>query len=131
MNSSSKNNKNSITVVAVEPSKIPYIKTIDNTLESLQQELGGFIQAIYPFDDPVAIIANDEAKLIGMPLNRALRDDTGNVYDIIAGNFLVVGLGADNFASLSDELAEKYMAHFRSPEKYVSVDGVIMVIPMA
>ena len=37
-------------------------------------------------------------------LNRALRDDDGDIYDIIAGDFLVVGLGEDDFCSLSPEL---------------------------
>lgn len=37
-----------ITVLAVEPEKAPYVKEIDPGLESLQQEVGGDIQAIYP-----------------------------------------------------------------------------------
>lgn len=47
-----------ITVLVVEPEKAPYEKTIDAGLSSLQQEVGGYIQAVYPFDDPVALICN-------------------------------------------------------------------------
>ncbi len=40
----------------------------------------------------MALICNEEGKFLGLPLNRALRDDAGEVYDIIAGNFLITGL---------------------------------------
>ena len=32
---------------------------------------------------------NEEGKLDGLPLNRALRDDNGEIYDVVAGSFLV------------------------------------------
>ena len=55
---------------------------IDHTLSAMQELVGGTIQAVYPFDDPVALIANDEGKLLGLPWNRALTDDHGVPYDI-------------------------------------------------
>ena len=42
-----------------------------------------------------------KARLWGVPLNRALSDEDGNIYDIIAGNFLIVGLGEESFSDLS------------------------------
>ena len=62
-------------VIVVEPGKQPYVKEIPDTLESLQKEVGGYIQAIYPYEDAVAIICAEEGKLMGMPFNRALRDE--------------------------------------------------------
>ncbi len=53
-------------------------------------------------------ICNDDGKLMGLPLNRALRDEDGQMYDAVAGTFLVVGLGEEDFASLTPELAQKY-----------------------
>ena len=47
-----------MTVLVVEPKKKPYVKTISSGLESLQHEVGGDIEAIYPFEDPVALIVN-------------------------------------------------------------------------
>lgn len=47
-----------IVVVVVEPGKEPRIEEIDSGLESLQGMVGGYIQAIYPYDDPVALICN-------------------------------------------------------------------------
>ena len=47
-------------VLLVEPEKEPYVKEISSGLSSLQKELGGYIEAVYPFEDPVAIICNEE-----------------------------------------------------------------------
>ena len=119
-----------ITVLVVEPRKEPYVKEIDPGLHSLQAEVGGDIGAAYPFRDPVALVCNDEGKLIGLDLNRGLRDENGELYDIMAGTFLVVGLGEEDFASLSPELAQKYMEHFRQPEQFISLGGQIIALPV-
>ena len=73
-------------VLMVEPGKIPHEADIEPGLRSLQAAVGGNIQAVYPYEDPVALICNEDGKFMGLPLNRALRDDTGEIYDIIAGN---------------------------------------------
>lgn len=119
-----------ITVLVVEPQKKPYVKEIDNTLESLQHEVGGYIQAIYPFCEPVTIVCADCAKLEGMPLNRALRDDNGDVYDIIAGTFLIVGLTEDDFGSLSEEQNKQFAEFFGLPELFVTTDMKLMILPL-
>ena len=62
-------------VLLVEPMREPRAVQIESGLESLQQAVGGYIEAVYPFDDPVAVIVNDEGKINGLPLNRALRDE--------------------------------------------------------
>lgn len=80
-------------VLMIEPGKTPYEAEIESGLNSLQAAVGGIIQPVYPYEDPVALICNDEGKLMGLPLNRALYDEDGNIYDIVAGNFLIVGLG--------------------------------------
>lgn len=119
-----------MTVLVVEPRKEPYVKEIDPGLHSLQAEVGGDIGATYPFSDPVALVCNDEGKLIGLDLNRGLRDETGEIYDIMAGTFLVVGLGEEDFTSLSPELAQKYTEHFRQPEQFISLGGQIIAVPV-
>ena len=119
-----------MTVLVVEPEKVPYVKEIDPGLQSLQSEVGGWIEATYPFDDPVALICNEEGKLIGLPLNRALRDDRGQIYDIVSGTFLIAGLSEDNFASLSPEMIRKYEKKFKRPERFIPFEGKLAVIPM-
>lgn len=119
-----------ITVLVVEPGKAPYAKEIDSGLESLQHEVGGYIQAVYPFEEPVAIVCNEEAKLEGLPLNRALRDDDGDIYDIVAGTFMVVGLTDDSFGSLTPELMQQFTDHFKTPEQFAKLGDRIVAIPM-
>lgn len=119
---------NKITVLVVEPEKAPYVKEIDNILESLQHEVGGYIQVVYPWSEPVGLICDEESKLKGAPLNRALRDDSGEVYDIIAGTFLVVGLTEEDFGSLSEEYIKRYSELFNSPEIFTKTKDAIYVI---
>ena len=119
-----------MTVLVVEPRKEPYLKEIDPGLHSLQAEVGGDIAASYPFSDPVGLVCNDEGKLIGLELNRGLRDEEGNLYDIMAGTFLVVGLGEENFTSLPPELAQKYTEHFKQPEQFINLNGQIIALPV-
>lgn len=119
-----------ITVLVVEPGKEPYAKEIDSGLESLQHEVGGYIQAVYPFEEPVAIVCDEEAKLEGLPLNRALRDEDGDIYDIVAGTFMVVGLTDDSFGSLTPELMQQFTDHFKTPEQFAKLGDKIVAIPM-
>lgn len=119
-----------IAVLVVEPGKEPYVKEIDSGLESLQHEVGGCIEAIYPYEDPVALVCNEEGKLEGLPLNRALRDEDGDIYDVVAGTFMVVGLTDDSFGSLTVEQMQKFADHFKVPEQFVKLGDKIVAIPM-
>ena len=64
-------------VLLVQPESYPKSVTIGSDLESLQAAVGGSIEVVYPFEDSVGLIMNEEGKIEGLPLNRALRDDQG------------------------------------------------------
>ena len=115
-------------VLMVEPGKSPYETEIEGGLESLQAAVGGDIQATYPYDDLVALICNEEGKYMGLPLNRALYDDEGRMCDIVAGNFLIVGLGEEDFTDLPAELMEKFSEQFKYPEKFARIAGEIIAV---
>ena len=125
---------NTCIALRVDPKYSGYTVHIDRgedgkcSLAALQQAVGGLIQVIYPFEDNVAIVCNDEGKLLGLPANRALRTDDGEIYDILVGSFLVVGLGGDgDFIDLAPALLEKYKAHFTHPERfYLDADGNVV-----
>ena len=70
-------------VLKVEPYQLPEVKEIDSGLSSLQHEVKGWIEATYPFEDPVAIICNEEGKLLGLPYNFRKPNDiiVGTVID--------------------------------------------------
>lgn len=94
-----------IDVLIVEPNKLPYESTIENTLEAKQEIVGGLIECTGIMSDyEVSIICNEEGKILGLPLNR----DIG--HDIIAGTFIIVGNddSTGEFISLTDEQKEKY-----------------------
>ena len=118
-------------VLLVMPGETPREVEIDGSLESMQNIVGGLIQAIYPFDDPVALICNDEGKLIGLEPNRALRDpETGEVYDLVCGPFFLCGLEKDDFSSLPVDLIAKYQKQFANPELFIKLGNQLIVIPV-
>ena len=117
-------------VLLVKPGMYPQQITMGCELEDLQAAVGGHIEAVYPFTDPVAIFCNDEGKFNGSELNRALRDEDGQIYDIVAGDFLIVGLGDEDFSSLSPELMAKFEQQFHQPEMFVKMGRSIMALPV-
>lgn len=125
-----KKRKDGMTVLVVEPLKPPYLKTISGDLKSLQKEVGGLIDATYPFEDRVAVVLNDEGKLNGLMPNRGLYNNEGNLYDIIAGTFLIVGLAEESFCSLSEEMAAKYMEKYKVPEIMACINGQLGMLPL-
>ena len=112
-------------VLVVGPEKVPCEAEIDGSLESMQKLVGGTIEAVYPFEDHVALVCNDEGKLNGLPLNRKLED-----YDIIAGTFFICGLGEDDFTSLPPNLMDKYRDKFAKPELFMRMGSHIVAIPV-
>lgn len=122
--------KEQLDVLLVKPGMYPQAVQIGSELEDLQKAVGGDIEAVYPYNEPVALLVNDEGKLNGSELNRALRDNEGQIYDIVAGDFLVVGLGEEDFASLSPELMEKFEKEFHQPEMFVRMGRSIMALPL-
>ena len=118
--------ENTLLVLKIAPGQYPQQVEIDNDLKALQQAVGGSIGASYPF----AIVYADDGKLMGLPLNRALRDEDGQMYDAVAGTFLVVGLGEEDFASLSPEMAQKYEQLFHQPEAFLKLGNRLLVLPV-
>ena len=106
-------------VLLVAPNADPRAIEIDGSLASMQSLVGGLIEAIYPFSDPIALICNDEGKLTGLPQNRPLKHpETGEIYDIVCGPFFLCSAPPDseNFESLPDDLIEKYSKVFALPK---------------
>ena len=120
-------------VLIVEPEKAPRAMEIDGSLKSMQELVGGTIQAIYPFKEEIALVCNDDGKLLGLPLNRALRDSaTGAIYEIIAGTFFLCGapLDSDTFVSLTEEQLSAYATRFQFSEIFLRLNGQIVAVPV-
>ena len=124
-------NSDTINVLVVEPGRKPYAKEIGSDLDSLQKAVNAdIIQSVYPYEEPVALICDDEGKMTGKELNRALRDEDGHIYDVVAGTFLIVGLGEEDFSSLSPDLMKQFSEKFKTPEMFMNTGGRLMVIPV-
>lgn len=104
---------NLLNVVYVEPNKPAYAAEVEHTLEGEQRAVKGMIECIYCHDDNTCVVANEEAKLIGMEGNRRFNDGKS----VIAGPFFVVGLEGDGFRSLTKEEQAKYLQEYAEPEQ--------------
>ena len=120
-----------ITVLKIAPGHKPERVTIPHTLEAMQEIVGGLIQAIYPYEDAVALVCNEEGKLLGLDLNRAVRDPaTNEVLDIISGTFFLCGLSQDDFCSLSEQQIIHFSKLFHHPELFLNLDNMLMILPI-
>ena len=110
-------------ILLVEPGRVPRPAEIGDSLEDMQTVVGGHIQAVYPFEEPVALICNEEGKCLSLPLNRVLRLDTGEIYDVIAGTFFLCAAppDSDRFASLTEEQIARYAERFHAIERFPEV----------
>ena len=117
-----------ITVVLLEPGKLARVAEIDSSVAGLQAAVGGWFEAVYPFEEETCIVCNEEGKIRGMPLNRAIRMD-GQIADIIAGPCFVCDCSKARFGSLSKEQQERYLKLFKYPERFLKINGEIASIP--
>lgn len=85
----------------------------------MQKTVGGYITALYPFEEKVAVVANDEALINNLPFNRSMPGGYGGVF----GTFFVCGLCEDDFCSLTDEQVKRYGKMFHKAEILLGVKG--------
>lgn len=117
-----------ITVVLVEPGKYARVAEIATDLGSLQAAVGGNIETFYPYEEEVCLVVNDEGKINGMPLNRAIYDSEGKIMDIMAGPFFICDVSTPNFASLNKEQLERYGKQFYYPENFFRINDEIKAL---
>ena len=105
-------------VLVVEPGMAPYEKEV-NGLKEMQATVGGLLTVIYPYEEQVAIVSNDESILEGMPFNRSVEGGYGGIF----GTFFVCGLGEEDFCSLPPEQMERFKKKFHQAEILVGAKG--------
>ena len=110
---------NLMRVVYVEPGRPAYEAEIAHDIHAEQKAVGGLIECVYTENDDIAIVCNDESKLLGMDGNRRLN----NGRTVIAGPFFVCGLTEDDFRGLTESEAQTYLERFAQPED-ISQDEV-------
>ena len=100
-------------VLMIEPGKAPRRLELSHSLTEMQKAVGGFIQILYPFSEPVALVCNEEGKLMGLEGNRRVG------HDIISGTFFLAGdTDYGEFCSLTQEQLNQFSQRFAQPETF-------------
>lgn len=83
-------------VVRKKPGRFPEVIDVENTLEALQEQVGGYIE-IVTFAEDACVICNEEGRLLGLePCCRFLGVD-------FVGTILMAGVDGDTFTDLADK----------------------------
>lgn len=89
-------------VIRKRPGQVPQIVDVENTLESLQFEVDGWIEAV-TFSEDACVICNEEGRIQGLPFNLELMGI------LFFGTILIEGVDGENFTDLSDAVVELMM----------------------
>lgn len=106
-------------VLIVEPGILPYEKEIENDLHAMQEIVGGLIEPIYPYQDRVALVCNEEGIIRGLPFNRSVEGG----YEGVFGTFFICGFDNEDLCSLTDEQVKTYREKFKDAEILIGVKG--------
>ncbi|MCQ4794149.1 DUF3846 domain-containing protein [Anaerofustis stercorihominis] len=119
-----------IKVILVQPMKTAKVIEIEETLGAMQSVVEGSIEEYMPFEDDVAIICNDEGKIKGLDLNRAIYDEEGKIQEIICGTFFLcyAPIDSEKFLSMPYDLLKKYEEKFRYPEQFFKTEDGIKAV---
>lgn len=83
-----------------EPGKGWKVAEIENTLEALQQGVGGKLEAV-TLDSDACILCNEEGRLLGMPYNITICGVS------FVGPLLIVGIAGEDFAGLTEQQVDR------------------------
>ena len=91
-----------------------------NGLDEMQKTVGGLIQAIYPFQEEVALVCNENGIFEHLEFNRNIPE---RGYGGVFGTFFVCGLGEEDFISLAPEQVKTYKDRFKKAEVFIAMNG--------
>lgn len=93
-------------VIVKNPGQAPVLKDIPNTLEALQQAVGGCIEMFASMIDHVCMVVNDEGKLQGLTPNFRYYGDC------IVGACIFAAVQGEDLTNLSDGQIDAIMEAF-------------------
>lgn len=107
--------KKEMQVLIVRPGEYAQRVKIDGSLKSMQDIVEGMIEVVYPWQERVALVCNDEGLLEGLPLNRYVPE----MGQPIAGTFFVCGFSDDRLTGLTDEQLARFGRMFHNPQQFL------------
>lgn len=127
-----------VEILVIKQDEKPIRKTIPNTLEAKQHEVGGYIEP-FGLKNGATIYCNEEGKLGRWTLNRAFRaydldDRAGSqIVEMMAGTFFISGFDPESGedASLTEEQFDHWAKRFHSPEILVqNANNELLAVPV-
>ena len=123
-----------VRVIVCRPGEKATLEEIDDSLESMQSVVGGYIEEYQPFHDDndprvddVTIFCNEEGKLNRLSPSRAIEGDNGQLLDVIAGPFFIcyAPIASETIQSLPEDLEHRFQEKFELPEQFFRTkDGI-------
>ena len=104
-----------------EPMLEPQVIEIEDNLFAFQRLLGNHVNIAENFEEPIAIIFNEESAKRGMGNVFFFCDGHRNLRYMIGGKILVVGVSGEYPCSLTDEQIARYKRVFRSTVFYFTM----------
>ena len=102
---------NLLRVVALEPSKQPYVAEVADDFRAFQQAVNGHFEVAYPFEDDAVLVVNEEGLILDLEPNCIIN---GNLY--VGQAFIVRNGGDGNLYSLTDHQVQNYLTAFQNLE---------------
>lgn len=107
-------------IVLKNPQQLPNEIEIDNTLHTLQQMLGGYIEIVrLPTNSDIAIIVNDSGKLIGLPPNLEYEGD------ILVGPVIFTGVDGEDLVSVTDVQVRQIYDYLKHNDYWLEVEDYV------
>lgn len=95
--------------VGCEPETIE----IENSLEALQELVGGYIEVVtIDRTKSILLICNEEGRIDQLPKNRLVKKENGKIVDIIYGDFFICQSKGEDFCSIEDQNIDAVKKHF-------------------
>ena len=112
--------------IVIKPGRRACLRDLDLSYHNLRTLVGGYIEMTYPFpDEEIAVISNEEAKLLDLAPNRAIRSSEGEVIDIYCGTMVVVALAPEGeYRDLTEDEINLILQTWERPETKSDWGGV-------
>lgn len=82
--------KEKINVIIKEPGQRPRAAVMENTLEAMQESVGGYIEMLDIVPGEIVAVVNEEGRVLELPENAPVRGD------MIRGNIVIAGVDGED-----------------------------------